>query len=106
MHEEVDYAVLPQDKIEAIIEILNDAFLKREFIEGAMLPDYFKRVEVNYKEYAEDIRTFVDKYLYSVYTLKKPFVYEGKTYPMALVAIKSVEIDLDTAKAIEKNLLQ
>lgn len=104
VHEEVDYAVLPQDKIEAIIEILNDAFLKREFIDCAMLPDYFKRVEVNYKEYAEDIRTFVDKYLYSVYTLKKPFVYEGKTYPMALVTIKSVEIDLDTAKAIEEKI--
>ena len=96
----IDYDVLPQEKVEELMEVLNQVFLEHNFIDCAKLPDLFKKVSVNYKNYAEDLKAFVDKYLYTVYSIKRPYQHNDKIYPMALVINKSGEVSAEIAEVI------
>lgn len=96
----IAYDILSQEKVEVLMELLEESFLESSFIDCARLPDLLKKVSVNYKDYAEDIKTFVDKYLYTSYSTKKAYTHENKVYPRVLVPNKGVDINADLSKAI------
>ena len=92
---EVEYKVLSQTQLEALVKEFESAFLERTFIDCAQLPVLLKKVGVDYKEYSEDIKSFVDKYLFGKYYIQKQYTIEGKVYPNVLIQNNSVITTFD-----------
>lgn len=82
--ETIVFPRLENDRIELLLRVLDNAFIGRDFIDCAGLPNLLKRAGIDYKTYAEDLKTFVDKYL-SGYITKRKYVFDGKEYPMVLL---------------------
>lgn len=82
--ETIVFPRLENDRIELLLRVLDNAFIGRDFIDCAGLPNLLKQAGIDYKTYAEDLKTFVDKYL-SGYITKRKYVFDGKEYPMVLL---------------------
>lgn len=91
---EKQYPQLENSKLENLLHILNNEFSSKSFIDFPCLPDLFKTASIDYKEYAENLNSFIKKYLFQ-YCVKREYPVEGKTYPTVLVKKDSIEITKD-----------
>lgn len=89
----VDYPLLEDEKLVALLAIVEKSFVDKVFIDCAGLPSLFRTVDVDYRDYAEDLRSFIVKYLKD-YSIQKKYVVDGKEYPMVLLPDERKHIEL------------
>ncbi len=87
------YPQLEKEKVEKLLELLEKVFAERIFVDCASLPGLFKQINIDYKEYAEDLKSFVDKYLPD-YSARKKYTFECKEYPMVLLRANSLQVEI------------
>lgn len=88
-----NYAPLEDEKKVLLLQVTNEMFVDRTFVDCAALPKWFQTANIEYKDYAEDLKTFIKKYLPG-YTVEKNYVCDGKTYPMALLRDENERIEI------------
>jgi len=88
-----EYPQLPKDKVEKLQCLLDEMFSERLFLDCASLPVLFKQISIDYKEYADDLKSFIDKYLPD-YSVKKKYTSENKEYPMVLLQAKGLRVEM------------
>lgn len=89
----VEYPLLEDEKLVALLAIVEKSFVDKAFIDCAGLPSLFRTVDVDYRDYAEDLRSFIVKYLKD-YSIQKKYVVDGKEYPMVLLPDERKHIEL------------
>lgn len=89
----IKYPLLEDGKRAALLTVLEKAFVDKAFVDCAGLPDLFRLAEIDYREYAEDLMSFIVKYLVD-YSVKKKYVSDGKEYPMVLLPNEGERIEL------------
>lgn len=89
---EKQYPQLESNKLEKLLHILNETFSYKAFVDFPCLPALFRRASIEYREYAESLNTFIEKYLLQ-YCVKREYTIEGKTYPTVLIKINHDQSD-------------
>ncbi len=97
----VKYPLLEEGILAELSALLEKMFTDKTFIDCAGLPNLFRMVGIDYREYAEDLRSFIAKYLKD-YSVQKKHVSDGKEYPMVLLHNDNEHIELtkDVCEAI------
>lgn len=88
-----EFPQLEKEKAEMLHDFLEEVFAERLFVDCATLPVLFKQINIDYKEYADDLKSFIDKYLPN-YSAKKKYISENKEYPMVLLRANSLRIEM------------
>lgn len=89
----IDYPLLEAEKLAELSATLEKAFVDKTFIDCAGLPNLFKLLGIDYREYAADLKSFIVKYLKD-YSVQKKYVSDGKEYSMVLLHNDSEHIEL------------
>lgn len=89
----IEYPSLEVEKLAELSALLEKIFVDKSFVDCAGLPNLFRMVEIDYREYAEDLRSFIVKYLKD-YSVQKKYTSDGKEYPMVLLHNGNEHIEL------------
>ena len=100
----VKYPLLEEGILAELSALLEKMFADKTFIDCAGLPNIFRMVGIDYREYAEDLRSFIAKYLKD-YSVQKKYVSDDKEYPMVLLHNDNQHIEL-TEEVCETILIE
>ena len=98
------YPLLEEGILAELSALLENMFADKTFIDCAGLPNLFRMVGIDYREYAEDLRSFIAKYLKD-YSVQKKYVSDGKEYPMVILHNDNKHIEL-TEEVCETILIE
>lgn len=100
------YPELENEKKLEVLELLTSKLKQSFFVNCAIVPELLKSKGINYKEYASDLSSFIEKNFFGVFNVKKRIEINGKKYPAVIIqASNSVdEISEEKRSQIENKL--
>lgn len=102
------YTELENEKKLKVLELLTSKLKQSLFVNCAIVPELLKSKGINYKEYASDLSSFIEKNFFGVFSVKKRIEINGKKYPAVIIkASNSVDkISEEKRSQIENKLFE
>ena len=105
-HSTEAYPQLENEEKSEVLELLTSKLKHSFFVDCAIVPRLLKSKGIDYKEYASDLGSFIEKYFSGIFNVRKQIEINGKKYPAVIIqADNSInEITEEKRSQIESRL--
>lgn len=87
-----EYKKLDAEQHDKIEQLLSEKLMEVSIIDFASLPVILKTIDFDYKEYSEDLGTFIQKEFAGVFIVRKKVEINGKIYQAALLRFETKDL--------------
>ena len=84
-HSTEEYSELKNEEKLEVIELLTSNLKQSFFVNCAIVPELLKSIGIDYKEYASDLSSFIEKYFLGIFNVRKQIEINGKKYPAVIM---------------------